>query len=73
MRNKVKELRSQRGMTQEDIADRVGVSRQTIISIESGRYNPSIILAYKLSRLLSASIEELFMCEEQIEQEDIHE
>lgn len=72
MRNRLKEMRTEYGMTQEEIADRTGVSRQTIISIESGRYNPSINLAYKLSRLFAISIEELFLCAEQIESEDVH-
>ena len=65
MRNRVRELRSERGLTQEEVADRVGVSRQTIISIESGRYNPSILLAYKLARLFSESVEGLFLLAEQ--------
>ena len=65
MRNRVRELRVQAGLTQEEIADRVGVSRQTIISIESGRYNPSILLAHKLARLFSESIEDLFLLDEQ--------
>lgn len=69
MRNRVKELRLQRGMTQEVLADEVGVSRQTIISIESGRYNPSILLAYKLARVFGECIEVLFQCAEQIEEE----
>lgn len=73
MRNRLKELRLQRGMTQEELAESAGVSRQTIISIETGRYNPSIILSYKLARLFSLSIEELFLCAEQIEPEDSHE
>lgn len=69
MRNRVKELRTERGMTQEELADDVGVSRQTIISIESGRYNPSILLAYKLARIFGESIEALFQCAEQSEEE----
>jgi putative transcriptional regulator len=71
--NRVKEMRSQRGMTQEDLAERVGVSRQTIISIESGRYNPSIMLAYKLASSFGLHIEELFLCAEQAKTEDFHE
>lgn len=73
MRNNVKELRLEQGMTQEEMAELAGVSRQTIISIESGRYNPSIALAYKLSLLLSSSIEDLFLCAEQITLEDANE
>lgn len=47
-------------MTQEQLADKLGVSRQTIISIESGRYNPSLILGYKISKVFNESIEEIF-------------
>ena len=60
MKNKLKELRSNSGITQEQLAEHLGVSRQTVISIESGRYNPSIILAYKMARLFNCSIEEVF-------------
>jgi len=51
-------------MTQEELAIRAGVSRQTIISLEKGRYNPSITLAYKLSRIFGLSIEEVFLLNE---------
>lgn len=64
MENRLKELREQAGITQEDLAARAGVSRQTIISLEKGKYNPSIILAYKLSRLFDLTIEELFLLKE---------
>lgn len=60
MNNKIRELRSQINMTQEQLADKLGVSRQTIISIESGRYNPSLILGYKISKVFNESIEEIF-------------
>jgi putative transcriptional regulator len=60
MDNRVKELRTAAGLRQEDLADRLGVSRQTIISIESGRYNPSLELAWRLSRVLGVTIEDLF-------------
>jgi putative transcriptional regulator len=69
VRNRVKELRMQSGMTQEDLAERVGVSRQTIISIESGRYNPSIMLAFKIAQLFGLTIEDTFLCAEQAEEE----
>jgi putative transcriptional regulator len=72
VRNRVRELRLEGGLTQEEVADRVGVSRQTIISIESGRYNPSILLAYKLSRLFAESVEDLFLLAEQSDEEEIH-
>lgn len=65
MDNRLRELREIRGMTQEDLAVRVGVSRQTIISLEKGKYNPSIFLAFKLARAFGLSIEEVFIyCEE---------
>ena len=71
-RSRVRELRLEGGLTQEEVADRVGVSRQTIISIESGRYNPSIVLAYKLARLFSESVEGLFLLAEQSDKEGNH-
>lgn len=64
MDNRVKELRTAAGMRQEDLARRVAVSRQTIISIETGRYNPSLELAWRLSRSLGVRIEDLFVFEE---------
>lgn len=60
MDNRVKELRTAAGLRQEDLAERVGVSRQTIISVESGRYNPSLELAWRLSKALGVTIEDLF-------------
>ena len=60
MVNRVKDLRVAAGLRQEDLAASTGVSRQTIISIERGRYNPSLELAWKLSRQLGVTIEELF-------------
>jgi putative transcriptional regulator len=73
LRNMVREMRGQRGITQEELAEKVGVSRQTIISIESGRYNPSIILAYKLASTFRLRIEDIFLCAEEINMEDRHE
>jgi putative transcriptional regulator len=61
MENKLEAYRSQKSLTQQDLADRVGVSRQTIISLERGRYNPSILLAYRLAREFGVNIEELFI------------
>ncbi|SHK08895.1 helix-turn-helix transcriptional regulator [Desulforamulus aeronauticus] len=60
MKNQLKELRNQFNMTQEQLADKVAVSRQTIISIENGKYNPSLILAYKIAKEFRCSIEEVF-------------
>ena len=61
MDNRVRELRAAAGLRQEDLARQVGVSRQTIISVESGRYNPSLELAWKLAQALGTSIEDLFV------------
>lgn len=61
MDNRVKELRAAAGLRQEDLARQVGVSRQTIISVENGRYNPSLELAWKLAQALGTSIEDLFV------------
>lgn len=63
MENLIRELREQRQMTQEELAIKVGVSRQTIISLEKGKYNPSIMLAYNLAQVFSLSIEEVFVFE----------
>ncbi len=64
MKNKLEELRKERGIKQEELAKILGVSRQTVISIEKGKYNPSINLAFKISRLFSKTIEEIFIYEE---------
>ncbi len=65
MKNRLEELRKLRGIRQEDLADALDVSRQTIGSIENGRYNPSIILAFKIARYFEMSIEEIFIYEEE--------
>lgn len=64
MKNKLEQLRKERGITQEELADILEVSRQTIGSLENGRYNPSIILAFKIARYFCKSIEEIFIYEE---------
>lgn len=64
MKNKLEELRKQRGINQEELAAILEVSRQTIGSLENGRYNPSIILAFKIARYFDMSIEEIFIYEE---------
>ena len=63
MKNRLEELRKQRGIKQEELAFAMEVSRQTISSLEKGRYNPSIILAFKLARYFDLSIEEIFIYE----------
>ena len=65
MKNRLEELRIQNGWTQQELADRVEVSRQTIGSLENGRYNPSILLAFKIARYFDVSIEEIFIYEEE--------
>ncbi len=60
MNNMLKELRAQQGMTQADLAERLGVSRQTIIAIESSRYDPSLPLAFAIARVFGRKIEEIF-------------
>lgn len=64
MKNKIAELRRTSGLTQQDMADRLSVSRQTVISLENGRYNPSIMLAFRISKLFKRPIEEVFLFEE---------
>ena len=64
MKNKLEEIRKQRGIKQEELADAMGVSRQTISSLENGRYNPSVILAIKLARYFSMNVENIFIYEE---------
>ena len=64
MKNRLEELRKERGIKQEELASAMEVSRQTIGSLENGRYNPSILLAFKLARYFGMSIEEIFIYEE---------
>ena len=64
MKNNLEEIRKKSNYTQEELADKLGVSRQTINSLENGKYNPSIQLAFKLARLFNTSIELLFIFEE---------
>jgi len=65
LKNKIKELREQFDLTQQALAEKVEVSRQTIISLENGKYNPSIFLAYKISKVFNLSIEVVFIFEEE--------
>ena len=60
MKNRLEELRKQRAIRQEDLALALGVSRQTVISLEKGKYNPSLALAFKLARYFNLSIEDIF-------------
>jgi putative transcriptional regulator len=67
MKNRLEEFRIRNGWTQQELANRVDVSRQTIISLESGRYNPSILLAFRLASLFKLKIENLFLYSEEEE------
>lgn len=65
MKNRLEELRKARGIRQEELAAAMDVSRQTIGSLENGRYNPSITLAFKLARYFGLAIEDIFIYEEE--------
>ncbi len=64
MKNRISEIRKARGLTQQDLANLLGVTRQTVISLENGRYNPSITLAFKLAKTFQMHIEDIFTYEE---------
>ena len=64
MKNRIEERRKAQGMTQQQLAALLGVSRQTIISLESGKYNPSILLAHKIAQTFGVHIEDIFLVEE---------
>jgi len=64
VKNRLEEIRKQRGIKQEELAAALEVSRQTIGSLENGRYNPSILLAFKIARFFNMGIEEIFIYEE---------
>ncbi len=63
MKNRIKELRKKKGYRQEDLAEALNVSRQTIIAIENDKYNPTLELAMKLAKFLSITVEDLFILE----------
>lgn len=65
MKNRLEEIRKGKGINQEQLANELEVSRQTISSLEKGRYNPSILLAFKIARYFGMSIEEIFIYEEE--------
>lgn len=64
IRNKLKEYRVRENMTQGELADRVGVRRETIGNLEKGRYNPSLVLAWRIAKVFGVPIEEIFTVEE---------
>jgi putative transcriptional regulator len=65
MRTKIKELRERRSLTQEALAEKVDVTRQTILFLEKGKYNPSLRLAYKIAKALNSKIEDIFSFEDE--------
>lgn len=65
VKNRLEEIRKEKGITQEELANALEVSRQTVGSLENGRYNPSIMLAFKIARFFNLSIEEVFIYEEE--------
>lgn len=64
IRTRIKELRARHNLTQEELAERVGVTRQTMLYIEKGKYNPSLAVAHKVAKVLKSSIEDVFIIEE---------
>ena len=65
MKNRIEAIRKERGIRQEEFARSMGVSRQTISSLENGRYNPSILLAHKIAKFFGMAIEDVFIFEEE--------
>ena len=65
MKNRIEQIRKERGILQEEFAKSLGVSRQTISSLENGRYNPSILLAHKIAKFFGMAIEEVFIFDEE--------
>jgi len=65
MKNRLKELRAAHKMTQEQLSAKVGVSRQSVIAIESGKYNPSLQLAYNIAKVFDKRIEDVFLFEDE--------
>ena len=65
MENNIKDLRKQKGITQDELAMSLGVTRQTIISLENGRYTASLQLAFKISKFFGKAVEEIFIYEEE--------
>ncbi len=65
MKNRIEVIRKEKGIRQEDFAKALGVSRQTISSLETGRYNPSILLAYKIARYFELKIEDVFIFDDE--------
>jgi putative transcriptional regulator len=73
MKNRIKVYRAMRNLTQEALADQLGVTRQTILAIEKGRYDPSLELAFRISRLFRVSIDKMFFFESESEDQPVFE
>lgn len=65
MRTRIKELRARHNLTQEQLADKIGVRRETILFIESGKYNPSLKLAFQIAKELQSKVDEVFFFEDE--------
>ncbi len=65
MKTRIKELRARHNLTQEQLAEKVGVRRETILFIESGKYNPSLKLAFQIAKVLDSKVEDLFFFDEE--------
>ena len=65
MKTKIKELRAKHNLTQEQLADKIGVRRETILFIEAGKYNPSLKLAYQIAKKLESKIDDIFFFEDE--------
>lgn len=65
IRTRIKELRAKYDMTQDELADATGITRQTLLHLEKGRYNPSLVLAWKIAKALHSTINEVFFIEEE--------
>ncbi len=65
MKNRLEELRKEKGLKQDELAEILEVSRQTVSSLENGKYNPSILLAFKIARVFQCTIEDVFIYEEE--------
>ncbi len=64
IRTRIKELRARYDMTQEELAERVGVTRQTMLHLEKGKYNPSLLLANRVAKVLESAIEDVFLIDD---------
>ena len=65
IKTRIKELRARYNLTQDELADKVGVTRQTMLYLEKGKYNPSLLLAYRVAKVLQSNIDEVFIIEDE--------